>query len=406
MGRLISFYNNQVVGFKKSQSGGQKVSVQERQKRVEEFIDTDPKKISWTRALKNALGRLVEYKLRNDAPICASYRPFTKQWLYYDKHLNEMLCLMPRMFPDGEVDNLVISVTGRGATKDFSAFMSNALPDLEMISKGQCFPLRYYDEPEKEDEKQIELQSAQGVWRENVSEFALKEFRAAYPDAKIGKEDIFYYVYGILHSPEYKTRFAADLTKMLPRIPLAEDFRAFSQAGRKLAAIHLNYETAKPYPVKEQRDMLALDESKLYLVEKMRFGKVGRGVHVASPSASPEASKSTDASADSTLKRAEARAPASAVDKSVIHYNSHITLTGIPLAAYEYVVNGKAAIEWIMDRYQFSKDKDSQIVNDPNDWAREHNDPQYILNLLKSIITVSMETMKIVNALPALNERR
>ena len=206
--------------------------------------------------------------------------------------------------------------------------------------------------------------------RLNVSDFALKAYRAAYKDAKIGKEDIFYYVYGILHSPEYKTRFAADLTKMLPRIPLAEDFWAFSQAGRKLAEIHLHYEDAQPYPVQEHRDVLELKDEKLYVVEKMRFGKKDKET-----------------------------------DKSVIQYNSHITLTGIPPEAYEYVVNGKPAIEWIMDRYQFSKDKDSQIVNDPNDWAREHDDPKYILNLLKSIITVSLETMKVVNALPALKER-
>ena len=207
--------------------------------------------------------------------------------------------------------------------------------------------------------------------RLNVSDFALKAYREAYPDAKIGKEDIFYYVYGILHSPEYKTRFAADLTKMLPRIPLAEDFWAFSQAGRKLAEIHLHYEDAKPYPVKEHRDVLELKDEKLYVVEKMRFGKKDKET-----------------------------------DKTTIQYNSHITLTGIPLAAYDYVVNGKPAIEWIMDRYQFSKDKDSQIVNDPNDWAREHDAPKYILNLLKSIITVSMETMKVVNGLPPLKERK
>ena len=142
--------------------------------------------------------------------------------------------------------------------------------------------------------------------------------------ATITKEDIFYYVYGILHSAEYKTRFAADLTKMLPRIPLAEDFWAFSQAGRKLAEIHLNYEDAKPYPVKEHRDVLELKDEKFYVVEKMRFGKKDKET-----------------------------------DKTTIQYNSHITLTGIPLAAYDYVVNGKPAIEWIMDRYQFSKDKDS-----------------------------------------------
>jgi predicted helicase len=206
---------------------------------------------------------------------------------------------------------------------------------------------------------------------------------------------MFYHVYGILHSPEYKTRFAADLTKMLPRIPLAEDFWAFSQAGRKLAEIHLNYEDAKPYPVKEHRDVLELKDEKLYVVEKMRFGKmVGQSCRSASDD--PDARRRSSAALPNTGRE---------VDKTTIQYNSHITLAGIPLAAYDYVVNGKPAIEWIMDRYQFSKDKDSQIVNDPNDWAREHDDPKYILNLLKSIITVSVETMNIVNGLPALKEQ-
>ena len=131
------------------------------------------------------------------------------------------------------------------------------------------------------------------------------------------------------------------------------------RTGRKLADIHLNYETAKPYAAKEQRDELVLDPKKLFIVEKMRFGKDGKET-----------------------------------DKSKIQYNSHITLTGIPLEAYEYVVNGKPAIEWIMERYQFAKDKDSQIINNPNEWAAEHDDPQYILNLLKRIITVSLDTMK------------
>jgi predicted helicase len=211
----------------------------------------------------------------------------------------------------------------------------------------------------------------------NVSEFALKEFRAACKDAKIGKEDIFYYVYGVLHSPEYKTRFAADLKKMLPRIPFAADFWAFSRAGRDLAKIHLNYETARPYAVKEEKSELALDESKLYLVEKMRFGKTLR-----TPTAAPE------------------------TDKTKIIYNGHITLTGIPPAAYDYIVNGKPAIEWIMDRYQLATDKDSGLTNNPNDWATEHQDPAYILNLLKRIITVSMATMEIVKSLPALKERK
>ena len=230
-----------------------------------------------------------------------------------------------------------------------------------------------------------------------MNDFALKAYRAAYTDAKIGKEDIFYYVYGILHSPEYKTRFAADLTKMLPRIPLAEDFRAFSQVGHKLAEIHLNYETAKPYPVKEQRDELVLDDKKLYLVEKMRFGKKNVGRVPSHGDGKTE----TAASGDAAYNTKDAK-----VDKSVIHYNPHITLTGIPLAAYDYVVNGKPALEWIMERYQITVDKDSGLRNDPNDLAREHNQARYILDLLKRIVRVSLETMKIVNALPALNERK
>ena len=150
-------------------------------------------------------------------------------------------------------------------------------------------------------------------------------------------------------------------------IPYAEDFWAFSKAGRKLADIHLKYESATFYPVKELKDRLDLDKDLFYAVEKMRFGKNGRDV-----------------------------------DKTKIQYNSHLTLAGIPLAAYEYVINGRSAIEWIMERYQFRKDKESQIVNDPNEWAREHGDPKYILNLLKRIVTVSVDTMKIVNALPPL----
>ena len=362
MGDMIGRFNAQVEGFQKISAKGVKVT---------DYIDTDPKKIAWTRALiadveKQKLADFEEQSIR-----LSYYRPFQKAFVYFNRRLNDMVYRMPVFFPNRDSKNLGICFSGLAAQKDFSAFIVNQIPDLHCQHNGQCFPLRYYEQPSKKDEKQGEFYSGQGGWRENVSDFALKRFRAGYKDEKIQKEDIFYYVFGILHSKEYKNRFSSDLKKMLPRIPLAEDFWAFSKAGRKLADIHLNYETAKPYPVKEQRDELVLDDSKLYLVEKMRFGKKDKET-----------------------------------DKTTIQYNSHITLTGIPLEAYDYVVNGKPAIEWIMDRYQFSKDKDSQIVNDPNDWAREHSDHKYILNLLKSIITVSLETMKVVNALPALKEQK
>ncbi|MDR0354853.1 MAG: helicase, partial [Deltaproteobacteria bacterium] len=179
------------------------------------------------------------------------------------------------------------------------------------------------------------------------------------------KDDIFYYVYGLLHSEDYRRAFSADLKKMLPRLPLVdqpEDFRSFSKAGRDLANLHLNYETVKPYP----KVKITGEDKGNFIVDKIRF--------------------------------------AGKDDKSVIQYNAHITISGIPLEAYEYVVNGRSAIEWILDRYQVKIDKDSGLKNDPNEWAKEHNQPSYILELILRVITVSLETMKIVRSLPELTD--
>ena len=174
-------------------------------------------------------------------------------------------------------------------------------------------------------------------------------------------------MYGILHSPEYKTRFAADLKKRLPRIPYAKDFNAFSKAGRDLAQWHLNYETIEPYPVQESTSDFAQEPKEFYRVQKMKFaGKVRES------------------------------------DKTTIIYNSKVTLSEIPLEAYDYIVNGKSAIEWIMERYQVTTDKNSGITNNPNDWSE---DSRYIVDLVKRIVRVSIETMKIVDKLPALKER-
>jgi len=195
----------------------------------------------------------------------------------------------------------------------------------------------------------------------------------------VTKEDIFYYVYGVLHSPEYRSRFAADLKKMLPRIPLTKetkDFWAFSNSGRQLAKWHLNYEIVTPWPVEEIHDKLDLGFDETYKVSKMTFAR---------PSA-------------------EQKAAGTKWDKTCIVYNSHVAITKIPLEAYDYVVNGKSAIEWLMERYQFTRDKDSGIVNDPNDWCKEHKQPRYIIDLVGRVVRVSMETMKIVKQLPALNE--
>lgn len=242
-----------------------------------------------------------------------------------------------------------------------------------MLSAGsQCFPLYWYEKVEDEAAPQGEMFSAASapdadgyVRRDAITDWALGAFRGHYGDAAISKEDIFWYVYGILHSPEYKQRFAADLKKMLPRVPFAEDFRAFSDAGRQLGEWHLNFETVEPFPLTEETKRLVM-EPEDYLVTKMTFGK---------KDGKP--------------------------DKSVVVYNPHLVLRDIPLEAYEYVVNGKPAIEWIIERYQVTVDKASGIKNDPNEWSE---DPRYIVDLLKRIVRVSLESVRIVKALPALKE--
>jgi predicted helicase len=245
--------------------------------------------------------------------------------------------------------------------------ITDSIPNLHLHDTGQCFPLYTYEKQNNIGGLFEDVESDNYVKKDNISENTLQDFRKAY-DAKISKEDIFYYVYGILHSPEYKRRFESDLKKMLPRIPLAKDFWAFSKAGRELAHWHLHYESIEPYPLEEFFTRIVLNPKEDYQVQQMKFGRRGKEI-----------------------------------DKTVIIYNSNITLSGIPLEAYDYIVNGKSALEWIMDRYQFTRDKDSQITNDPNDWS---DDPRYIIDLVKRIVRVSLETMKIVNALPALNERQ
>ena len=369
MERMIAFYNVQRAEYGKAVKSSTADAAT-----VEDFIDTDPKKISWTRNLKGDVRKQKAYEFLTDNIVDGLYRPFTKQRLYFSRRFNEMVYLMPKLFPQPDSENLVISVTGIGANKAFSPLISNTLPDYETISKGQHFPLYFFDEAHQGD-----LLSPAGdgfVRRDAINDAALTAFRKTYTDqrgSRISKENLFYYVYGVLHSPEYKTRFEADLKKQLPRIPFARDFWAFSSAGQELAKWHLNYETVDPFPL-QQLGELDLGDPALYRVQKMAWAR----------------------------KRIDGKLRE---DKTTLVYNSRITLTGIPPEALEYIVNGKPALEWVMERYQVTTDKDSGIANDPNDWAAEHNNPAYICNLVKRIVRVSVETVRIVEGLPALEER-
>ncbi|MGB7712726.1 MAG: type ISP restriction/modification enzyme [Microcoleus sp.] len=360
MSAMVNYYNQQLNDYKELCSKSKNVPS------FEKFIDTDTTKINWSRGLKKDFDKSIQHQFDKGLIIKGSFRPFCKQWIYFDKAFNEEVYQTPKFFPNQELENLVICVVGSGAQKEFSALITDAIPNLHFQHTGQCFPLYTYEKQSDLGELFASVNTEEYVRKENIPDTILAEFKTIYQDKTITKEDIFYYVYGVLHSPEYKQRFASDLKKMLPRIPYCEDFWAFSKAGRELAYWHLNYETIEPYEVAEWKQELYLDDED-YQVVKMVFGKNKDGV-----------------------------------DKTTIIYNSKLTLSQIPLETYDYIVNGKSALDWVMERYKFTKDKDSGITNNPNDWSDE---PRYIVDLVKRIVRVSLETVKIVNALPELNHR-
>lgn len=326
-------------------------------------------KISWTRALLNRLNKKNRLDSKKAIVRRSMYRPFCQQQLFWYLPLLEMTYRIPTLFPTPHHKNLVICVTD-GSKQ--GCLITDSVPDLHFIGDSQCFPLYWYDENKGEQEVSLFGTTNEERWtqRDGITDWCLQEVRSRFAGAKsITKEDIFYYVYGLLHSPHYRERFADDLRKALPRIPIverAEEFIAFSKAGRELAQLHLHYEDFANNAGVEvvETDYSAADEFAFYAVEKMRF------------------------------------APKD--ERHSIIVNPHIAIHNIPTEAYDYVVNGKSAIEWVMDRYAVTTHKDSGIKNDPNLWAREQGKPRYILDLLLSIIHVSLETHRIVAGLPEL----
>lgn len=363
-------------------------------------INTDPTTISWTHRLKSFAAKNAQLKYEDGETVLSAYRPFCKQWLFYSKELNERTYQQPKLFPMGtgmKTDNLLIQFSGIGSAS-FSCLITDLIPNYDRLSKGQCLPLYWYEEKQVGtmlfDENDYFVSSGQTslfgdeatrpektyTRHDAITDEAIKVFRDVYPHAfpkrykkdggiELNKTDIFYYVYGILHSPEYRKRFESNLKKELPRIPLAADFARFSEAGRKLARLHLDYEAVDPWAsIVEDGDSVNPGRT-----VKMKFGPHKK---------------------DEEHPKGQ--------DMTVLKVAENMTLRGIPLGAYEYVVNGRSAIGWLMDRYQVRKDKASGIVNDPNDYS---DDPRYIVDLVERVVTVSMETIAIVNELPALNEK-
>jgi predicted helicase len=322
-------------------------------KTAEEVIDTTDSRLKWTRQVKASLLRHQETAFDLGHFRVALYRPFTKLHLYFDDFWNEERYQQQLFFPTARTENRAIVVSDHGYRSPHSTLMVDAIPELHLCASTdgfQCFPFYTYAADGSER-------------RENITDWALKEFQTHYAsprDARrppLTKWDIFHYVYELLHQPQYRERYAANLRRELPRIPFVPDFHAFAAAGKRLAEVHVGYEQQPEYPLHRRENPNAPLN---WRVEKMRLSK----------------------------------------DKSSLTYNDFLTLDGIPPETFEYRLGNRSALEWVIDQYQVSTDKRSGITNDPN----RPDDPEYIVRLVGQVITVSLETVKVVKALPDLGK--
>ncbi|WP_375680209.1 MULTISPECIES: DEAD/DEAH box helicase [unclassified Bartonella] len=347
---------------------------------VKEIIDYDATKIGWSRGLRSKLKQEIDAKFEPNLKALVLYRPFMTMWHYTSPFLNEILGQTHQFFNSDIPHNLGICISGKGSLSHFSCLMTNKPINYHTLDTTKCYPLMFYCEEKKTHDQSLFATNVKKKVRDGITDAGLAHFKAAYPNENITKEDIFYYVYGILHSEDYRARYAHNLCKELPRIPCvksAGDFWKFVTAGRELGHLHVNYESIEPYPVTFKKGNPKVTEisnpEKFYYVTEMKFAKIK----------------------DSKKK-----------DKTTVIYNSNITITDIPLEAYKYIVNGKPALEWVMGRQCVKTDKKSGIVNDANRYAVETiGNPAYPLELFQRVITVSLETMKIVKNLPKLEIR-
>ena len=370
---MIGFYNSEVARFQSEKPGSGK---EKEEKVINRFINNDPKKISWTVNLKAYL-RQENFLAFDEGRIApAMYRPFTRHWLYFSRRLNERVSQMPQIFPHMEAENRLICVPGIGSQIGFSALMIDAIPNLHTMDTGQCFSLYLYDKLDSDDSlfgQSSDVADPHNYTRRDaITDDALAKFRTAY-GKNVSKHDIFHYIYGLLHVPGYRQRFANNLTKELPRIPLAsatDHFTALVAAGRELGDLHVGFDRVDPWPLEFANGGWDVpdgtDPATYFRVQKMKLG--------------------------GTQKEP---------DLTTIIYNSNNTITDIPVDAWNYEVNGRPGLKWVMDRQAVSTDKASGIVNDPNCYATETiGDPAYPLKLLSCVIRVSMETNRIVQGLP------
>ena len=364
----------------------------------------DERQIKWSSSLESSFKRGIAAKFSWERVQDAMYRPFCRASVYFDTLLNHRTYQLPQLYPTRTHQNLCISIS-TDYRKEFSTLLLSLIPDLSTVATAQVFPLYTWEplsptsggEPDLFADLATTSESSSGGaatassldfsrpigdqipvildgYRrvDNITDATLASYREHYGDAGITKEDIFFYVYALLHHPEYRERYADDLKKMLPHIPRAAGFHTYASVGREVAELHVNYEQVEQHPAVHEEISLHAPEDpwERYRIgtRKMRFPKQGRR--------------------DTDYTRLE--------------YNDYVTLTGIPEEAQGYSISGRSPLEWIIDRYHVKTDKASGIVNDPNDFLREQGRPDAVVDLIKRLVTVSMRTQELLATLPKL----
>lgn len=365
MARMIDVYNEEVDTYQHRITG----LAEGNRPKVEDVVELNPRRISWDGTLLTEAAKGRRYDFDDSKVIPSLYRPFTKQYCYFDRAFNNSVYKLYELFPTPHHENLVIAVSGIGARIPFSALAIDQLPALDLIEKSQCFPLYYYertgatrrkDAQDTMFEPSTETDQDGYIRRDTITDWALEQFRTHYDDDTITKHQIFDYIYAVLHLPEYRERFGEDLKKRLPRIPFVNDFTKTARVGLKLIELHVSYEELEPYPLSILKRE-SMNPGEVYRVEKPHFGKRD-----------------------------------GAVDKGRLIYNDYVEITGIPETVSDYVVNGRNLIEWVIDRYQIRENSASGIINDPNEHSEE---PTYIVDLIGKLVRVSVETVSLVEQL-------
>ena len=354
--KTIEFYN-----FNLKKLSGKNIT------EIKKKVEVNPKEISWSEHLYKNISLNKKAKFSEKHIVKCLYRPFTFTNLYYSKNFNDRQGLTKSFFKE---NNEFIMVSGLGSQRGFSVFSGKNLPDIQLIQNGQCFVKSSVEENE----------NVEGLFKDFpqdnrltlISTYVVDYFGKFY-NKKISNTEIFKYIYGILHSPDYFNLFKNNLSRSLPRIPRVkkyEDFKKFSKLGTSLMSLHINFEEVPKYDLDIQIKNNKIEKKKLYQISKMKFFK------------------------DKNNR----------VDLTKIEYNNNISLNGIPKESFNYKVNAKSPLEWVMERQSIKVDKDSLITNNPNDYANETmKNPAYPLELLQKVITVSLETQKLIKNLPKLD---